>query len=164
MSRLDSFIRRLEAQRACIDFAARPGMLPPGAVFELGLGNGRTFDHLRQCFPGREIFAFDRRVAAHPDCIPDDDHLIMGDVAETLAAISPQWRERVAFIHYDLGSGLADENAATALQLSPLLGGCLAPGALAASDQQLALADCDSLPPPPGVKPGRYFLYRKRTS
>jgi hypothetical protein len=29
----------------------------PGCIFELGLGSGRTFDHLRQLFPDREIFA-----------------------------------------------------------------------------------------------------------
>ena len=52
MSRLDSFIRRLEAQRACLALAAgRIGGLP-GPVLELGLGNGRTYDHLRELLPG----------------------------------------------------------------------------------------------------------------
>ncbi|MBM3542582.1 MAG: hypothetical protein FJX51_11085, partial [Alphaproteobacteria bacterium] len=68
MSRLDSFIRRLQAQRACLDHAAMLVRDLPGPVLEFGLGNGRTYDHLRETFPGREIFAFDRQVAAHPDC------------------------------------------------------------------------------------------------
>jgi len=53
VSRLDSFIRRLEAQRACLDHAA--GLIGglDGVVLELGLGNGRTYDHLRSLFPSR---------------------------------------------------------------------------------------------------------------
>ena len=52
MSRLDSFIRRLEAQRACLDLAARLIEGLEGEILELGLGNGRTYDHLRQLLPG----------------------------------------------------------------------------------------------------------------
>ena len=70
MSRLDSFIRRLEAQRACLD--ATPGWIKGivGPILELGLGNGRTYDHLRGLHPGREIFVFERQPAAHPDSSP----------------------------------------------------------------------------------------------
>ncbi|MCH8923260.1 MAG: hypothetical protein IIA67_08960, partial [Planctomycetes bacterium] len=71
MSRLDINIRRLEAQRACLNLAAEMIRDLPGPVFELGLGNGRTYDHLRAALPEREIFVFEREVAAHPDCIPD---------------------------------------------------------------------------------------------
>ena len=34
--------------------------LSDGPVIELGLGNGRTYDHLRERLPGRRIIAFDR--------------------------------------------------------------------------------------------------------
>ena len=73
MSRLDSVIRRLQAQRSCIDHAIGLIADNPGPVFEVGLGNGRTYDHLRDLFPGRDIYVFERQVAAHPDCIPPDD-------------------------------------------------------------------------------------------
>ncbi|MFN9941622.1 MAG: class I SAM-dependent methyltransferase, partial [bacterium] len=67
MSRLESFIRRLEAQRRCLDWAAQAIAGYPGAVLELGLGNGRTYDHLRDRLgPARAIYAFDRQLAAHP--------------------------------------------------------------------------------------------------
>ena len=55
MSRLDSFIRRLEAQRACLNRAAELIRDIDGFVLELGLGNGRTYDHLRELFPDRDI-------------------------------------------------------------------------------------------------------------
>ena len=70
MSRLDSFIRRLEAQRACLNRAAALISGIDGTVLELGLGNGRTYDHLRELFPDREIYVCERRVAAHPACVP----------------------------------------------------------------------------------------------
>ncbi|MDX1738439.1 MAG: class I SAM-dependent methyltransferase, partial [Alphaproteobacteria bacterium] len=60
MSRLDSVIRRLEAQRACLNSAAELVGARVGHVLELGLGNGRTYDHLREILPDREIFVFER--------------------------------------------------------------------------------------------------------
>ncbi len=74
MSRLDSFIRRALAQRDCLGDAARLIDGLPGPVIELGLGNGRTYGHLRTLLPAREIFVFDRQVMAHPDCVPDARH------------------------------------------------------------------------------------------
>jgi len=161
VSRLDSFIRRLEAQRACIDFAAKPGQLPEGCVFELGLGNGRTYDHLRERFAGREIFVFDRQVAAHRDCVPDAAHMIVGDIAETLPRAVLRFRGRVAFVHSDLGSGDAAIDRATTRLVAPLIAEALAPNGLVVSDQALVVAGWQALPPPPGIAESRYFLYRK---
>src|SRR4051812_41343381 len=45
MTRLDSAIRRLTAQRDLLNWAAQ-AIGPTGLVLELGLGNGRTYDHL----------------------------------------------------------------------------------------------------------------------
>ena len=46
MSRLDSAIRRLQAQRLCLNAAVAYVEELPGPVLELGLGNGRTYDGL----------------------------------------------------------------------------------------------------------------------
>ena len=61
MSRLERFILRLKAQRNCLDAAAAWLAGLDGPMLELGLGNGRTYDHLRERFPDREIFVFERR-------------------------------------------------------------------------------------------------------
>jgi len=61
MSRLDSFIRRLEAQRQCLNHCAGLIAEVDGPILEVGLGNGRTFDHLREIFPSREIFVFEMK-------------------------------------------------------------------------------------------------------
>jgi hypothetical protein len=160
-SRLDSFIRRLEAQRACLDWAVGAIGDVPGAVVELGLGNGRTYDHLRtRCTGAREIFAFDRQVAAHPACIPDAAHLELGDFRDTLPAFAARHAGRIALIHADIGSG--DETATSALArwLGPQLAPLLARGAVVLSDQPLDLPNARRMALPDGVPADRYFIYR----
>ena len=160
MSRLDSVIRRLTAQRACLGLAASLIEGLDGHVLELGLGNGRTFDHLREILPGREIFCFDRQVAAHPDCIPDPDHLFLGELEATLPQAVARLGARAALVHVDIGSG--DE--ATSRRLGAWLAGrlpsLLAPGAVLISDQPLPQPDWRTLELPEGVRQGRYFLCR----
>ncbi|MCB1834059.1 MAG: hypothetical protein KDH19_11595, partial [Geminicoccaceae bacterium] len=78
MSRLDSFIRRLTAQKACLEQCASEIGPMTGVIVELGLGNGRTFDHLREILPDREIFVLEREPRAHPDSTPDAGHLLVG--------------------------------------------------------------------------------------
>lgn len=160
MSRLDSVIRRLEAQRACLNAASAAIADQPGVVLELGLGNGRTFDHLRQQLPDREIFVFERSVNAHPDCIPDDDHLIIGDLKETLPMAADRLAGRVALVHSDIGTGDPARNARFAAWLGRAIQPFLGNGAIMLSDQELPdLAACEQMLPP-GVPEGRYFFYR----
>jgi len=160
MSRLDSFLRRLTAQRDCLNLAA--GLLHglPGPVFELGLGNGRTYDHLRQICPEREIFVFERQVSAHPDCIPDAEHLFEGLLEDRLGAVRARFAGTVALVHSDLGSGHADQDARTAAMVSAALPAFMAPGGVIVSDQELNLPAAAAVPLPAGVRPGRYFVYR----
>lgn len=162
MSRLDSFIRRLEAQRACLEAAAARIVELDGPVFELGLGNGRTYDHLRERLPGRDIYVFDRQIAAHPDCRPDDAHLFLGDIRETLPASVAAFEGTVALVHSDIGTGDEALNADLAAFLAASLGRLLRPGGLVVSDQPLDLPEAAALPLPEGVRPGRYFMYVRR--
>src|SRR5260370_16799645 len=96
MSRLDSFIRRLEAQRACLDHAAELIRDLDGFVLELGLGNGRTYDHLRSLFPDRPIYVCERQVAAPPDSVPPPDMLILCDIRQPFRALHVRLPGRVA--------------------------------------------------------------------
>ena len=66
LSRLDSFIERVSAQRLCLDMACGLVVDRAGLVLEIGLGNGRTYDHLRQRLPRHDILTFDRAIVAHP--------------------------------------------------------------------------------------------------
>jgi hypothetical protein len=160
MSRLDSFIRRLEAQRACLDIAAAHIADLPGPVLELGLGNGRTFDHLRGLLPEREIFVFEREVNAHPDCIPDPGHLILGDLRMTLPQAGRHLPGPAALVHSDIGTGDPARNAAVASWLADALPPLLADRAWVVSDQPLAARALTPQTPPRGIVRDRYFLYR----
>jgi hypothetical protein len=161
MSRLDSFIRRLEAQRACLDRAAELVGDLNGYVLELGLGNGRTYDHLRSLFPDRAIYVCERRVAAHPLCVPPPEMLILGDMRETLPEMYRRFAGRIAFAHMDVGTGDAAANRALAAQLMPSLLPLLCTGAVLAADPAIDRPDLEMLPLPAGIAPGRYHLYRR---
>jgi len=161
VSRLDSFIRRLEAQRACLDRAAELIAGLDGFVLELGLGNGRTYDHLRQLFPGREIYVCDRQAAAHPDCVPPADRLLLGDLRETLPAARAWLGGKVALAHLDVGTGDAAGNKALAAELLPLVVPLLRRGGVMASDPAMGCPELAPLKLPDGVAEGRYHLYRR---
>ena len=160
MSRLDSFIRRMQGQRDCLNHAAGLIAEVPGPVLELGLGNGRTYDHLKEILPDREIFVFDRRIAAHPASVPDEAHMILGDIRETLADAGARIGAKAALVHVDVGTGDAAANAALAAALGPLIDRLAARGAVVASDQAIPMPNWQALPLPDGVKAGRYHLYR----
>jgi S-adenosyl-L-methionine methyltransferase len=162
VSRLDSALRRLQAQRDCLSAAVQLVQDQPGPFFELGLGNGRTYDHLREACPDRDIYVFERQVAGHADCIPDPSHLFEGAIEETLDQVLQRFAGRVALAHADLGSGHAVRDACTAAMLSTKLTWFMTRGGVIASDQELYLPDAETLPLPPSVQAGRYFLYRWR--
>jgi len=162
VSRLDSFIRRLEAQRACLNHAAELIAGLDGVALELGLGNGRTYDHLRELFPDREIYVCERQVAAHPDCVPPPERLILGDMRETLPAACARLGGRVALAHLDVGTGDAAANRVLAAELMPLVMPLLCISAIIVSDPPLDSAALEMVPLPDGVAAGRYHLYRRR--
>ena len=136
-SRLISFIHRITSQRACLNLAHHLVRDVPGPVLELGLGNGRTYDHLRLLFPDRDIYVFERQIAAHPDCIPDDKHAILGDFRDTVPTALERISAPAAFIHGDFGSANPEKTAALAAWLGPQLILLAAPGAIVATDQYL---------------------------
>jgi hypothetical protein len=159
-TRLEKILYRLEAQYACLTWALQEISGRPGIVFELGLGLGRTFHHLRHHLPDRRIVVFERQIASYPDCTPDPDQLILGDLAETLPAAARAFEGQVILAHSDVGTFEAAHNNAMAKIVSDHLPPALAPGALVMSDLPLELSGAEALPLPDGARPGRYYLYR----
>jgi hypothetical protein len=159
-SRLDQFIRRIQAQRACLNMAA--GLISglSGPVIELGLGNGRTYDHLRELFPARDIYVFERDVAAHPDCIPDEKHLIIGDFSETIPGVIDKIGGPAALIHGDIGSADRARDAELAAWLGTVLRPLTLPGAVILSDRAIGDGIWPPEPLPHNVAEGVYFMYR----
>lgn len=160
MSRLDAFIKRVTAQRDCLNEIARRLDGHAGPILELGLGNGRTYDHLRSLFPGRDIFVFDREIAAHPACIPPADRVLLGDFRDTLGSALARIGRRAVLAHGDFGSGNPERTAELARFLGPALDPLLAAGAFVVSDQKMSVARWRPVAPPPSVEPERYFIWQ----
>jgi hypothetical protein len=158
MSRLESFIRRLTAQRDILDMICREMPLGDGPVIELGLGNGRTYDHLRQRLPGRRIIAFDRANGANLRSLPPEGDLVLGEISETAR---PFIGINAALVHADIGSGYEDRDKVNLSWLAGLTVGLLAPLGIAASGVPLEHPDLHLLPLLENIAPGRYFLYRR---
>jgi hypothetical protein len=161
VSRLDSFIRRLEAQRACLGRAVALVEELDGAVLELGLGNGRTYDHLRELCPDRTIYVCEREVAAHPDCVPPAELLLLGDMRDTLRWARPRLEGRVALAHFDAATGDRATSHAFAAETAPLILPLLRGGGVLVSEPQIDAAGLWPLALPEGVAAGRYHLYRR---
>ncbi len=160
MSRLDSFINRVTAQRACLNWVAPLLAGRPGPILELGLGNGRTYSHLRQLFPDRQIWVFERDVAAHPDSIPPAELLLLGDFRETLAGALARIGAPAPLIHADFGSGNQAKTADLTAWLGPMLRPLLAPGGYILSDQPLRVPDTVVVPLPAGAVADSYYIHR----
>jgi hypothetical protein len=160
VTRLDSNIARLHAQRACLDRAvALVGDLA-GVVLELGLGNGRTYDHLRVRLPDRDIFVFERQVASHPDCVPPHDRLILGDLRETLVAAEPRFRHHAALAHVDIATHDRPASERLAAALAPYLAALMREGAIIVSELPLPVPNWTPLAVPGEAANGRYHMYR----
>ena len=157
MSRLDSMLRRLTAQRDGLNWAATRIGDVAGDVLDLGLGNGRTYDHLRSLMPDRRIWVIDRVLQCHPSCVPPAADFLMGEAAPMLERLA-ETGAGIALAHYDLGFGVKDEDVAEAARLSPALARIMVPGGLLVSGQPLA--GFTPVSAPPEIPPERYLFYR----
>lgn len=165
MSRLDSFIRRMQAQRSVLDHTAAVlavlGSAFGGPVLELGLGNGRTYDHMRQQFGGRRIVAFDRANVANPASCPGPDDLILGEIQTTGTAFALQNGACAVMVHADLGNGNAADDLVLAAWLAPLAHALVQTGGLVLTSTELHHPGLLVQPVPPDVPSGRYFIYQR---
>ena len=155
MSRLESMRRRLTAQIMGLNWALENIQEIQGDIVDLGLGNGRTYDHLRE-YSDRRIWVIDREMNAHPDSVPPAEDFLQGEAEPMLERLAGQ--ARIALAHYDFGFGNKALDVEEAARLSPLIAGVMTPGGLIVSQQPLvgftALAGPDDIPE------GRYLFYR----
>lgn len=155
MSRLDSMLRRLAAQRDGLNWAADRIAGQPGDALDIGLGNGRTYDHLREIMPDRRILVIDRTLQCHPSCIPPAEDFLQGEADVVLTGLAGAG---IRLAHYDLGFGVEERDIAEAARMSPLIAAAMAPGGIIVSGQPLVgLAE---LAGPDSIAKGRYRFYR----
>ena len=160
MSRLESFIRRMQAQRDCINLAAGWVEDVPGVVWEFGLGNARSYDHLRETFKDRDVYVFDLEPYAPLEFRPPENRLVVGDVRETVPREVSKNQGAVALLHYDVGTGTRSEDLRLAEELSAVISPAIAPGGIVMGVYELSLENAERMPLPDGIAEGRYFIYR----
>jgi hypothetical protein len=167
MSRLDFHIEQKIAQRDSIDLAARALAGRPGWVVEFGLGRGRSYSHLAERFPDREIYCFDRAQATNPGWGPPPERVLLGDLATVLedAAVQARFGDRVILAHLDLAWGDSTDTRLHRLVVERARG-WLRPGAWILSDRPVPLEPAWGLVPilaPAGVGfPHRFHRYELR--
>ena len=161
MSRLDLFIDRMVSQRACLNAAVSATQHLSGPVYELGLGNGRTFHHMREIVQVRQVYVFERAVASHPDSTPEEDQLFLGDVFETLPKALAQFGATASLIHADLGGHNAAKNDLFAKRISPVVEPLLAVGGLMVASDRMYFDKLEEQELPPGAVQGRCFIYKR---
>ena len=157
MSRLDSMLRRFTAQRDGLNWAASDIAGLAGDVVDFGLGNGRTYDHLREILPDRRIWVVDRTLQCHPSCIPPEEDFLQGEAEPMLQRLIDEGRQ-MALAHYDFGSGIKADDVAESARLSPLIAQIMMPGALLVSGQPLV--GFEQITGPETIAPDRYLFYR----
>jgi len=150
----------MRAQLLLIDHAVELVARVPGPILELGLGSGRTYDHLCSRFKGREIFAFDRDLASHPSCRPDAAHFIQGDFRETLPKALARIATKAAIAHCDIGSYDVEASHALADAVAPLLVPIMVSWGIVLCDQPMVSPLLRALPLPGDLEAGIYFMYR----
>lgn len=161
LSMLDRFHFRLKSQHACFAWVFEQIKHMQGPIFELGLGKGRTYDHLRRNQPGREIFVFERDVRPMEGCLPPDPYLVRGDIEVNLPVYVNRFAGKVVLVHSDVGDTSPEHNRMMSELVPRIAPPALMPGGYILSDLDLELPRFERLPLPPEAVPGRYFVYRK---
>ncbi|MDE4304780.1 class I SAM-dependent methyltransferase [Phaeobacter gallaeciensis] len=157
MSRLDSMLRRLTAQRDGLNWAVEQITDVPGDALDMGLGNGRTYDHLREILPDRRIWVIDRVLQCHPSCVPPEKDFLQGEAEPMLQRLAAEGH-KIVLAHYDFGFGVKEKDVAEAAAMSPVIASVMAPGGIIVSGQPLV--GFEELDGPQGIPEGRYMFYR----
>ncbi|MEP2533077.1 class I SAM-dependent methyltransferase [Shimia sp.] len=157
MSRLDSMMRRLAAQRDGLEWGYEQVNGVKGGIVDMGLGNGRTYDHLREIASDRRIWVIDRILQCHPSCVPPEQDFLQGEAEDMLRKLAGNGA-CIALAHYDFGFGNKEKDIAEAARLSPIIAKCMLPGGVLVSGQPLV--GFEQVRGPETVAPDRYCFYR----
>lgn len=164
-SALERFAARLIAQRAYLADAARRIAAVPGPVFEIGLGKGRTYDHLRRLLPDRAIYCFDRELHAPPEESPPAEFLVIGEIQARLPALAQRLGAKAALAHCDIGTRKPERDTAFARYLAAALPDAMVEGGIVLGDRPMESPRLAALPAPvfarpDGIAAWPYYLYR----
>ena len=161
MSRLEDLANRFLTQLAALDRAAELIEPMEGIVVELGLGKGRSFDHLRERLPGRRIYVFDRELSCEPEFAPAGEFRVFGEITRTLPAFCRKFAGRAVLVHSDIGTRHRGHDMPLVEFVAGHLDGLLKRGAVVASDRPMENAPWTRLPALREAARFPYYMYRK---
>lgn len=161
MTRLEKTLYRLQSQHVLLEHVVKHIAPLDGLVFEIGLGLGRTYNHLRHRLPDGAICAFDRQANAYPDCMPPAEWLIEGELEETLPSAAREHAGKVVLAHVDIGSFDREQNRRIAAFLATQLPKCLRPGGFVVSDLPIVTDLLAPMPLPSGARTESIHFYHR---
>ncbi len=167
MSRLDDLVRRMQTQRSVLNRAIQKVREEnvSGTVIELGLGSGRTFDHLRENFPQREIMTFDWEMEATKDCVPLKQQFVKGEIQKTFPKFVVGKESSCALLHIDIGTKDRTRDKDLYASLTEKIVAILCAGGYVVSDRELFSSWLEPLDTSQDQLEGwPYFFYRKKTN
>ncbi len=149
-------MRRLSAQRDGLEWAAEQTRDMNGDALDMGLGNGRTYDHLREILD-RRIWVIDRVLQCHPSCVPPSQDFLEGEAEEMLQKLAAMGA-KIVLAHYDFGFGVKEKDVEEAARLSPVIARVMVPGGVIVSGQPLV--GFQAVDGPAGIAKDRYYFNR----
>ena len=115
---------------------------------------------MRKLLPERDIYVFEREIAAHPDGIPHLAFQFNGDFRESIPRAIEQLGRSAALAHLDIGTGQKNTSLALAIKIAPCIEKLLCVNAIVVSDQEVERWRSYKLQLPGGISENRIHLYR----
>ena len=161
MSRLEDLTHRFLTQQASLNLGVELIAEVDGIVVELGLGKGRSFDHLRERLPGRVIYVFDHELSCEPEYAPDPEYWMFGEITKTLPAFCERFAGQAALVHSDIGTRHREQDQPLANFIANQLQTLMSAGGVVVSDRPMESTAWSILPRLPEMDQFPYFMYRQ---
>ena len=162
MSRLEDLTHRFLTQRAALDLGVELIADIDGIIVELGLGKGRTFDHLRERLSGRTIYVFDHELSCEPEYAPAPEYRMFGNITETLPAFCERFSGQAALIHSDVGTRDREHDQPLVDCIATQLETLITAGGVIVSDRPMQQRGWSTLPSLREMEHFPYFMYRQK--
>ena len=160
MSRLEDLTHRFLTQQAALNRAVDMIEGLDGIVVELGLGKGRSFDHLRERLPNRDIYVFDHELSCEPEFAPPPAFWMFGEITSTLPAFCRRFAGQAILVHSDIGTRERADALPLVTFVTEHLGRLLKKDGIVASDRPMAELTWEALPALREMEQFPYYMYR----
>lgn len=161
MSRLEDLTHRFLAQQAALNLGVELIADVDGIIVELGLGKGRTFDHLRERLSARAIYVFDHELSCEPEYAPAPEYRMFGNITETLPTFCDRFPGQAALIHCDVGTRDRESDQPLVDFIATQFEILITAGGVVVSDRPMERSAWSTLASLPEMQRFPYYMYRQ---